>query len=71
MAKEKMKIRITKCYLVEVVDENGMVYEFENRYGQLEVADDYCFGTKEDAKKLGEDLKRLVIKNRESEGENE
>lgn len=52
----KLKLRITKCYLVEVIDEQGNVCEVYDNFGDLQVADDFCFGTKEDAKKLGESL---------------
>lgn len=41
-----MKIRLTKCWLVEVTDDNGK-----------EITYDFSFGNKEDAKKLGEKLK--------------
>lgn len=44
-----MKKRITKCYLVEVTDDNGK-----------EICSDFCFGTKEDANKLYE---RLLLHN--------
>lgn len=59
MAK-KLKLRITKCYLVEVVDEKGYVQEFYDRFGDAQIADAYVFGTKEDAQKEGQGLIRLV-----------
>ena len=40
-------VRITKCYLVEYVDNNGK-----------ELCSDFCFGTKKDAEKVGERLKK-------------
>lgn len=54
------KIRVTKCYLVEVVDKDGNIQEFNNNYGQTEFADDYYFGDKEGAIILGENLVKLV-----------
>lgn len=44
-----MKVRITKAYLVEVTDDKGKA-----------ITDDYCFGTKADAQKLGEKLMKEV-----------
>lgn len=46
MENKKENIRITRCYLVEYIDKDGK-----------EVESDFCFGTKEDAKKLGNQLK--------------
>lgn len=43
----KTKIRITKCYLVELTDEDGN-----------ELSCEYTFCDKEDAKKVGERLRR-------------
>lgn len=37
------KIRITKCYLVEICDKSGKAQE-----------SDFCFGTKEDCYKLAD-----------------
>lgn len=48
-------LRITKCYLVEVIDEK-----------QKEITSDLCFGTKEDALKLGEKLKKNLIISQDS-----
>lgn len=59
-----MKLRITKCYLVEVVDEQGNE-QFFNRYGCEEVASDYCFGTKADAEKTGQRLMEWVKESKE------
>lgn len=41
-----MKVQITKCYLVQVLDDEGN-----------EVACEYVFGDKEDAKQAGKRLK--------------
>lgn len=60
--KGKYKLRITRCWLVEVVDKDGYVQEYTDSYGMLNVADDYCFGTKEDAIKTGNELIKLVEK---------
>lgn len=54
-----LKIRITKCYLVEVVDKDGYVQEYRQD-GELYEASDYCFGTKEDALKTGNIIKEWV-----------
>lgn len=43
----KNNIRITRCWLVEYVDNNGK-----------EIKSDFCFGTKQDAFELGEKLKK-------------
>ncbi len=53
--KNQYKLRITKCYLVEVIDKNGCVQEYRDRGSYIE-ASDYCFGSKEDAKRIGEQL---------------
>ena len=66
MAK-KLKLRITKCYLVEVVDEQGYVQYYEQD-GMDYVADDYVFGSKEEAKKRGETLTQWVRESEESNG---
>lgn len=58
MAK-KLKLRITKCYLVEVVDKDGYVQYWEQD-GIDNVADEYVFGTKEDAIKTGNKLMQWV-----------
>lgn len=42
-----MRVEITKCYLVQVMDEDGN-----------ELACEYVFGDKEDAKETGRMLKR-------------
>lgn len=47
-----MKVEITKCYLVQVLDNEGN-----------EVACEYVFGDKEGAKKVGERLKGEVKNN--------
>lgn len=60
---DKLKLRITRCYLVEVVDKDGYVQRF-NRYGCEEEANDFCFGTKEDAKKVGQRLIEWVEESR-------
>ena len=43
-----MRVEITKCYLVQVLDEDGN-----------ELACEYVFGDKEDAKETGRLLKRI------------
>jgi len=63
MRNGKLKVRITKCYLVEVIDKDGFV-QYWDEHGTNRTADDYCFGTKEDAKLVGEDLMRLVEESR-------
>ena len=65
MAK-KLKVRITKCYLVEVIDENGYVQYWKDPFGLENVADDYCFGNKDDAVRRGKELMEWV---QESEDE--
>lgn len=47
--KPKFKVEITRAYLVSVVDRTGK-----------EITSDFTFCTKEDAKQLGEKLKREV-----------
>lgn len=59
MADKNFKLRITKCYLVEVVDKDGNEQEYR-RDGNVYEASDFCFGTKEDAKKLGEQMIKWV-----------
>lgn len=59
----KLKVRITKCYLVEVVDKNGYVQFYTNK-GEECTADDFCFGTKDDAMDLG---RKMIEKVKESE----
>lgn len=47
-----MKVRVTKCYLVQVLDDDGN-----------EVACEYVFGDKEDAKQVGKKLKEDIKHN--------
>lgn len=47
----KKDIRITKCYLVEYIDDN-----------EKELCSDFCFGNREDAEKLGEKLKKRLYR---------
>lgn len=61
-----MKVRITRCYLVEVVDKKGFVYTYYDR-GYDKEASDFCFGTKEDAKELGKCLMKEVIESKEEQ----
>ena len=52
MANERilfMKIRITKCYLVEVTDDNGK-----------EITSDFSFGTKDQAMELGKTMMKEI-----------
>lgn len=63
-----LRLRITKCYLVEVVDKQGNVQYYKDIDGMETVADDYCFGTKVDAERVGKSLIKLV---EESEVEDE
>lgn len=65
--KPKYKLRITKCYLVEVVDENGYVHDYCQDGRSIE-ASDYCFGTKEDAIKTGNELIKWVEESEEERG---
>lgn len=44
-----MEVRITKCYLVQVLDEEGNELECE-----------YVFGNKEDAVRCGKELKSSI-----------
>lgn len=44
-----MKVRITKCYLVQILDADGN-----------ELKNEYVFGDKEDAKAHGKSLKELI-----------
>ena len=60
----KYRIRLTRAYLVEVVDENEHVVEHEV-LGQRAVLDSYCFGTKEQAIKEG----LMMINWKESEND--
>lgn len=64
MAK-KLKVRLTRCYLVEVVDEKGNVQEYIDVDGTSNVADDYCFGTKEDAMRVGNTMIEWVKESEE------
>ena len=50
-----MKVRITKCYLVQVLDNEGNELESE-----------YVFGDKEDAKAHGKSLKELIKMEKEN-----
>ena len=45
---KKENLRITRCYLVEHIDDNGK-----------QISSDFCFGTKEDALKVGRKLKNI------------
>lgn len=58
----KYKVRLTRCWLVELVDKDGYVATYDPHCGGEEILDTYCFGTKEDAIKAGEDLLRLKEK---------
>lgn len=60
-----LRLRITKCYLVEVIDKDGNVQYYKDIDGMDMVADDYCFGTKEDAKKVGQSLIEMVKESEE------
>ena len=59
----KYKLRITKCWLVEVTDNKGFVQKYKSESGRIKRADDFCFGTKEEAKQLGNKLMKLVNNN--------
>lgn len=59
----KYKLRVTRCYLVELVDKNENIVETDI-HGMTELLDEYCFGTKEDAIKTGERL--LYLKETEN-----
>ena len=50
-------IRITKCYLVEYIDDN-----------EKALISDFCFGKRVDAKKLGEELKKNFSAVAENDG---
>lgn len=50
-------IRITKCYYVEHIDSNGKA-----------LCSDFCFGNREEAKKVGEELKRTYKETSENDG---
>lgn len=49
-----MRVEITKCYLVQVTDEDGN-----------ELACEYVFGDKEEAKNTGRHLKKLTAMRQE------
>ena len=49
LREKRLSVKITRAYLVSVVDGTGK-----------EVTSDFTFGTKQDAEKLGEKLKREV-----------
>ena len=51
---DKLKVQITRCYLVQVVDENG-----------YEVAYDWCFCKREDALLTGQNLIKDIKKQEE------
>lgn len=51
-----MRVEITKCYLVQVMDEDGN-----------ELACEYVFGDKEEAKDTGRQLKKLATMQEEYE----
>lgn len=53
----KQDVRITRCYLVEHIDGSGKA-----------LSSDFCFGTRADAEKLGEDLKKRDIAMAEQDG---
>lgn len=52
-----MRVEITKCYLVQIKDEDGN-----------EVACEYIFGDKEDAKETGRELKKIALAERGKRG---
>lgn len=51
-----MKKRITKCYLVEIIDDEGK-----------EIKSDFCFGTKKDCEILAEKLEKEISKEKARE----
>ena len=53
----KTSVRITKCYLVEYIDDNGK-----------ELCSDFCFGTKKDAEEVGERLKKEYVEMKPCDG---
>ena len=53
----KKNIRITKCYLVEYIDDN-----------QKELCSDFCFGSRKEAEKLGKKLKENYTPPTENDG---
>lgn len=53
-----MKVQITKCYLVQILDDNGNELEYE-----------YVFGNKKDADKTGKELKKELKERIENENE--
>ncbi len=58
MAK-KYKIEIYKCYDVQVLDEDGNMVDFHN---EGFIAQEYVYGDKKQAIKIGKMLKELVMK---------
>lgn len=58
MAK-KYKIEITRCYDVQVLDEDGNMVDFHN---EGFIAQEYVYGDRKEAIKTGKMLKELVIK---------
>lgn len=53
-----MKVQITKCYLVQILDDNGNELKCE-----------YVFGNKNDADKTGKELKKELEERMKNENE--
>lgn len=53
----KRDIRITKCYLVEYIDD-----------AEKELISDFCFGSRKDAEKVGEELKKNYVYKANNDG---
>lgn len=60
MANDNIKIRVTKAYLVEVTDKDGYLLYMDD-YGKQVSASDWCFGNRQEALALGEQLKKMVL----------
>ena len=62
-----MRIKLTKCYTVDIVDENGDIIECKNNLGQCEIATSTVFGDRKEAMREGKALKKWVQKQLEKE----
>lgn len=57
-----MKVRITKCYMVDVIDDDGNVVIYPTHYGTTELATTTEFGTRREALHSGQMLMEYVQK---------
>lgn len=57
-----MKVRLTKCYMVDIIDDDGNVVIYPTQYGTDALATTTEVGTRKEALHAGQVLKEYVQK---------